>query len=76
MIVAALLLTSCISAVEEEEQVVTPKEDAVYMPTLADIQLISQSECEDNHTCYHVGVDYDGLLPREAEIRVKSHIEF
>ena len=57
----------------EEEEASLPDEDEVYMPTPADIQLISQTECGDNQTCYHVLIDYEGLAPREVEIRVEHN---
>ena len=71
-----------VPSAEEEEQ--TSVETEAQAPAIAStdtpsatraplgIHLISQSACGDSQTCYHVRIDYDGLVPREAEIRV-SH---
>ena len=37
------------------------------------VHLVSQGTCGDNQICYSVSIDCNGLVPREAEIRV-SHL--
>ena len=38
------------------------------------VHLVSQADCGDGQICYSVSVDCNGLLPREAEIRV-NHLD-
>ena len=63
----ALVLVSCASR---------PTATATSVPdsvTETGVHLVSQGTCEDNQICYSVRIECNGLVPREAEIRV-SHL--
>lgn len=38
--------------------------------TVSGVHLVSKADCGDNQICYSVTVDCNGLVPREAQIRV------
>lgn len=52
---------------------VTTTTTSTTTPEVESVQLISQSEWGNNQIWYHVRVDYEGLAPREAEIRVNHN---